>query len=96
MRRERGQKRFEGDGGAEGVSMGWLEDRKGFWDVRVRILCFFDFFLGVARRERGKESDGVWADRVVGEEEGVCGLGEGGEERADLVVGEWFFCIIFD
>lgn len=34
-RRPKGRKRFEGDGGAEGVSMAWLEDRKGFWDVRV-------------------------------------------------------------
>lgn len=34
-RRPRGSKRFEGDGGAEGSSMAWLEDRRGFYDVRV-------------------------------------------------------------
>jgi membrane magnesium transporter 1 len=34
-RRPSGKKRFEGDGGAEGGGFAWLEDRKGFWDVRV-------------------------------------------------------------
>ena len=37
-RRPKGRKRFEGDGGTEGVSMAWLEDRRGFWDVRVRFV----------------------------------------------------------
>jgi hypothetical protein len=36
-RRSSGKKRFEGDGGAEGSSMAWLEDRRGFYDVRVSL-----------------------------------------------------------
>jgi Membrane magnesium transporter len=35
MRRPKGKKRFENDGGAEGVSMAYLEDRRGFVDIRV-------------------------------------------------------------
>lgn len=35
MRRPKGQKRFENDGGTEGVSMAYLEDRRGFCDIRV-------------------------------------------------------------
>ncbi|KAF2667286.1 hypothetical protein BT63DRAFT_456588 [Microthyrium microscopicum] len=42
-RRPRGKKRFEGDGGAEGTSMAWLEDRKGFWDVRGKKKAFADW-----------------------------------------------------
>jgi hypothetical protein len=34
-RRPKGKKLFEGDGGAEGGGVAWLEDRKGFWDIRV-------------------------------------------------------------
>jgi hypothetical protein len=36
-RRPKDKKRFQGDGGAEGTSMNWLEERRGFWDVRVRL-----------------------------------------------------------
>jgi hypothetical protein len=38
-RRSKGKKRFEGDGGAEGTSMAYLEDRKGFYDIRVRSMA---------------------------------------------------------
>jgi Membrane magnesium transporter len=40
-RRPKGKKRFENDGGAEGVSMAYLEDRKGFIDIRVGFSINF-------------------------------------------------------
>jgi DNA mismatch repair protein MSH5 len=39
-RRPKGKKRFEGDGGVVGNSMAWLEERRGFWDVRVSLWYF--------------------------------------------------------
>jgi hypothetical protein len=45
-RRPKGKKRFEGDGGAEGVSMAYLEDRKGFYDIRVSSMARLRLELG--------------------------------------------------
>jgi len=50
VRRPKGKKRFEGDGGAEGGGMGFLEDRKGFADIRTQRKEFADWV-----REGGKK-----------------------------------------
>lgn len=40
VRRPKGKKRFEGDGGAEGGGVAFLEDRKGFTDIRVSLSSY--------------------------------------------------------
>jgi hypothetical protein len=73
-RRPKGQKRFEGDGGAEGVGVSWLDDRKGFVDIRV---C----------SSSGPRWFGEMLTKVIDTEAGVCGLDE---KRRKIEMSIWY------
>jgi hypothetical protein len=85
-RRPKGRKRFEADGGAEGVSMSWLEDRKGFWDVRVSWIILSSPVQAIGLRDRSGWDQAHKLIQFTDQKKGICGLGSKRWAEGDCIL----------